>query len=117
VELRRAQRRPRQAGLGHHSLGFQLRSQVAEHRTVDAAHDRDAIGADDRDIDEVRRACARRGADQVPRLLLVTLGRACEVQDHVRSLDGRFDALARREVAGHELDALLGRAAPPAQDA
>jgi hypothetical protein len=53
VELGRAQGGPRQAGAGDDPLRGQLGREVAEHRAVGAARDRDAIGADDGDVDQV----------------------------------------------------------------
>ena len=76
VELGGAQRRPGQAGVGHDLLGGKLGSEVAEHRAVDAADDRDPVGPDDRDVDQVPRPGPRRGPHQVPCLVLVALAAA-----------------------------------------
>ena len=115
MELGGAQRRPRQAGVGHDPLRGELRPEIAEHRAVDAADDWDAVGADDRDVDEVAHPGLRRRAHQVPRLLLVALGAARAVHDDLGALHRGVDALARGQVAGHELDALVGLVAVPAE--
>jgi hypothetical protein len=71
---------------------------VAEHRAIDAALDRDAVGADDRDEDEVAHAGRRRGRDQRAGLLAVALGRARAVHDDLGAADRGFDPLPRGEV-------------------
>jgi hypothetical protein len=55
VKLGGAQRRERQAGVGNDPFGGQLGGEVAEHGAVDSAVDRDAVGADDRDVHQMRR--------------------------------------------------------------
>ncbi len=117
VELGGAQRRPGQAGIGHDALGRELGREVAEHGAVDAADDRDPVGADDRDVHQVPRPGPRRCPDQVPGLLLVALAAARAVHDDLDSLHRGLDPLARGQVTGHELDTLLGLAAVPAEHA
>jgi hypothetical protein len=53
MELGGPQRRPAHAGAGDHLLGGPLGCEVAEHRPVDAACDRDPVGANDRDEHQV----------------------------------------------------------------
>ena len=105
VELGGAQRRPGQAGVGHDLLGGQLGGEVAEHGAVDGAGDRDPVGADDRDVDQVPGPGPGRRPDQVPGLDLVALGAAGAVHDDLGALDRGVDPLAGGQVAGHVLDA------------
>jgi hypothetical protein len=54
VKLGGAQRRERQAGVGHDPFCGCLGPEVAEHGALDPAGDRDAIGADDGDVHQMR---------------------------------------------------------------
>src|SRR5215213_9954023 len=80
-----------------------------------AAGDRDPVGADDRDEDQVPRPIPRRWPDQVQGLILVALGAARAVHDDLGPVHRGFDSLAGGQVTGHELDAVAGLAAAPAE--
>ena len=94
IELASAERRPRQPGVGHHTLRGQLGPEVAEHRVVDAADHRDAVGADDRDVHQVAHARAGCCPYQAARLVLVSFGAARQVHDHPDAGHGGLDTLA-----------------------
>jgi hypothetical protein len=115
VELGRAQRGPREAGVRHGTLRAKLCREVAEHRAVDSTDYRDPVGANDRDVHEVARPAPRRCPDQVQSLLLVALGAARAVHDDLGPLHRGFDALAGGQITCHELDALAGLMAMPAE--
>src|SRR5215207_636266 len=115
MKLGGAQRRPRQPGLRHYGLGRQLGREVAEQRAVDAADDRDPVGADDRDVHQVRCPGPRRGLHQVARLVLVALAAAGTVHDDLGTVDRGLDPLAGGQVAGHEVGALAGFATAPGE--
>jgi len=88
---------------------------VAEHRAVQGAGHRDPLGPDDRDVDHVSHACARRGFDQVTCLDLVALGAAREVDDDLGSVHRGVDAFAGSQVTSEELDTVLALAALSAE--
>ena len=118
MELGRAQGRPRQAGPGDDPLGRQLGSEVAEHGAVDGADDRDPVGVDHRDVDQVRRPALRRHRlQQVARQRVVALVAAGEVQDGPDAVHRGPGPLAAGQVAGQVADAFLVRPAVPAEHA
>jgi len=74
-----------------------------------------AIGADHRDEHQVPRTGPRGGPDQVPRLVLVTLGGSRAVDDDLGPCHRGFDLLARAQIAGHELDTVRALVTAPAE--
>ena len=115
MELGGPQRRPRQAGVRHDPLGGQLAPEVAEHRPVEAADQRDPVRPDDRDVHQVRHPGPRRGLHQVPGRLVIARAAARAVHDDLSPGDRRPDPLAGEQVTGHVLDAITGRVTVPAE--
>ena len=115
MELRGAQRRVRHAGVGHDPFGGELGAEVAEHRTVDCADDRDAVRADDRDVHEMARAGRRRGSHEIAGLVFVALGTAGAVHDRLDAIDRGRNAVAGGQITGDVFDAVGGVRAVPAE--
>jgi len=84
-----------------------------EHRAVDAADNRNPVGAHDRDVHKVGRRGQRRRPDEVPRLVPVAFAGAGGVHDDLGAAYGGFDPVADRKIARHELDAIESLSATP----
>jgi hypothetical protein len=90
---------------------------VAEQRAIDAADDRDLLGADDGDVDQMLRPGAGSGLNQAPRLVLVALHAARKMQDDPGFCNSGFNPLACGQVTSHELDAGCGLLVVPTEHA
>jgi hypothetical protein len=117
VELGGAQRGPGHAGVGDDALGVAFRGEVAVHGSVDAADDRDPVGADDRDEHQVPDACPGGRSCQVPSHVVVALGSSGAVHDRLDARHRGIDPIAGPDVSGHVLDAVDGLAPVPAEQA
>jgi hypothetical protein len=118
VELRGAQRGPRQSGVFDHLLRGLLGGEVAEHGAINAAHHGDAVGADDRDVNQVRRTGLRCRTHQAPGFVLVALGAAggaSEVHDGLDPLHRGLNALSGGQVTAQIPYAILCLTAAPAE--
>jgi hypothetical protein len=102
VKLRRPNRRRRKSGPGNDLFRLPLHGEVAKHHPVDPSCNRHALGANDRDVDEVWSVPTPGGGDEVFCRDVIALVAPRTVHDRIDAINGSVDPGTEEEVASHE---------------
>lgn len=97
-------------------LGFPLHVVIAEHHAVESRRYRDALCANDGDVNEMRPPRARGGANEILRCDVVTLLRSRAVDDGRDAVDGSIDAGIGEKVTRYECDVVRMLPGLPCKD-